>query len=124
MQAFFSEIADQLGCERDEAERLAVAVIATLEERLSLDDVLELEAELPDRVRELVHQIDKLLDLPDMDDHAFRARVMQRLNVTEEDAVRIVDAVVQALGHELSPRETRRIRGAMSRSRPPAARPA
>jgi len=47
MHAFFSEIADQLGCERDEAERLAVAVIATLEERLSIDDVLELQRERP-----------------------------------------------------------------------------
>lgn len=124
MHAFFSEIADQLGCERDEAERLAVAVIATLEERLSVEDVVELEAELPERVRELVHQLDKVLDLQEMDDHAFRMRVMQRLHVTEDDALRIVDAVVQALGHELSPRETRRIRGAMSRSRPAAARPA
>jgi len=104
------EISDELDCERDEAERLAVAVIATIEERIPMSDVVDLEAELPDRVLELMAQVDRILDLPGMNDEAFRTRVAHRLRMTDEDAERTIAAVLRALEHHLSPREVRRAR--------------
>ena len=104
------EISDELGCEADEAERLAVAVITTLEERIPVEDVPDLEAELPDRVRELMAQVDRILDLPWMDDEAFRTRVAHRLRMTQDDADRMIGVVLRALTTHLSPREVRRAR--------------
>ena len=112
------EIADELGCERDEAERFAVGVITTIEERMALDDVPDLEAELPDRVRELMAEVDVVLDLPRMDDEAFRTRVAHRLRMTVEDAARTIAAVLGALESCLSPRELRRARFPRLRSAP------
>jgi uncharacterized protein (DUF2267 family) len=104
------EIADELGCEQEEAERLAVAVIATIEERIPVGDVAELEAELPEPVRERVAQLDRILDLPRMNDEAFRTRVAHRLRMTADDAERTIAAVLRALSSCLSPRERRRAR--------------
>lgn len=104
------EVADELGCERDEAERLVVAVIATIEERIPVADVVELEAELPEHVRERMAEVDRIFDLPGMDDEAFRTRVAHRLRMTAEDADRTIDAVSRALTTCLSPRERRRAR--------------
>jgi uncharacterized protein (DUF2267 family) len=104
------EVAEELGCERDEAERLAVAVIATIEERIPVADVAELEAELPEHVRERMAEVDRILDVPGMDDEAFRTRVAHRLRMTLDDAERTITAVLRALSSCLSPRERRRAR--------------
>lgn len=104
------DVAEELGCERDEAERLTVAVIATIEERMPLSDVAELEAELPEPVRERMAEVERILDLPRMDDEAFRTRVAHRLQMTLEDAERTIAAVLHALTSCLSPREQRRAR--------------
>jgi uncharacterized protein (DUF2267 family) len=104
------EVADELGCERDEAERLVVAVIATIEERIPLDAVAELEAELPEHVRERMAEVDRIFDLPGMNDEAFRTRVAHRLRMTQEDTERTLNAVLRALTACLSPRERRRAR--------------
>lgn len=104
------DIAHELDCELWEAERLAVAVIATIEERIPLAEVPDLEAELPDRVRELMAQVDRILDLPGMNDDAFRTRVAHRLHMTHDDAEHVIDVVLRALGECLSPREVRRVR--------------
>lgn len=104
------EVAEELGCERDEAERLAVAVIATIEERIPVGDVAELEAELPEHVRERMAEVDRILDVPGMDDEAFRTRVAHRLRMTLDDAERTITAVLRALSSCLSPREWRRAR--------------
>ena len=109
VEHFIDEVAHELGCETAEAEKLAVAVVATLEERLPVDEVQDLEAELPQRVRELVAQLDRVLDLPGMDASVFYARVAQRSKMTHEDAERTVAAVMKALRAHLSPREARRI---------------
>ncbi len=108
-RSFVEHVADELDCELDEAERLAVAVITTLEERLPLDDLPELEAELPRRLRELVHASDRILDLPGLEGAAFVGRVAHKLRMTDDDAARAVDAVFAALRGHLSPREVRRV---------------
>lgn len=118
--ALIDEVAEELGCELDEAERLTVAVIATIEERISVDDVAELEAELPEHVREGVAQLDRILDLPGMNDEAFRTRVAHRLRMTQDDAERTIDAVLHALASCLSPREQRRARLPKPSVHPPA----
>jgi uncharacterized protein (DUF2267 family) len=104
------EIAEELACERDEAERLAIAVIATIEEQMPLSDVAELEAELPVEVQERMAEVERILDLPRMNDEAFRTRVAHRLRMTLDDAERSIDAVLRALSSCLSPREQRRAR--------------
>lgn len=104
------DVAEELGCERDEAERLAVAVITTIEERIPVDDVAELEAELPEHLRERMAEVDRILDVPGMDDEAFRTRVAHRLRMTLDDAERTITAVLRALSSCLSPRERRRAR--------------
>ena len=109
------EVADELGCEPEEAERLVVAVIATIEERIPLADVAELEAELPEHVRARVAELDRILDLPEMNDEAFRTRVAHRLRMTGEDTERTIAAVLRALESCLSPREMRRVRRASVR---------
>ena len=108
--SFIEDVADELGCETAEAERLAVAVVTTLEERLfSLENVEDLEAELPERLRELVGQVDRLLDLPAMDEKAFCARVARRLKTTEDDSEATIAGVFRVLRSHLSPREARRV---------------
>src|SRR5688500_3604563 len=104
------EVAEELGCERAEAERLVVAVVATIEERIPVGEVVELEAELPDHVRERMAEVDRLLDLPGMNDEAFRTRVAHRPRMTNEDGARTLTAVLRALEACLSPRERRRAR--------------
>lgn len=104
------EVAEELGCERAEAENLTVAVIATIEERIPVAEVAELEAELPEPLRERMAEVDRILDLPGMNDEAFRTRVAHRLRMTDEDAERTIAAVLRALESCLSPRERRRAR--------------
>jgi uncharacterized protein (DUF2267 family) len=104
------EVAQELGCELEEAERLAVAVIATIEERIPLADVPDLEAELPEHLRERMAEVERILDLPGMNDEAFRTRVAHRLRMTNDDAERTIAAVLHALESCLSPRERRRAR--------------
>lgn len=106
--SFVEHVATELDCELDEAERLAVAVVTTLEERLPLDEVQDLEAELPRHVRERVTSSDRILDLPGMNETAFVARVAHKLRMTTQDAERAVAAVFGALRAHLSPREARR----------------
>lgn len=106
--SFVDHVAAELDCERDEAERLAVAVITTLEERLPLEELPDLEAELPRRMRELVHASERILDLPGLEGEAFVARVAHKLRATDDDVARVVEAVYDALRRHLSPREVRR----------------
>lgn len=106
--SFVEHVASELDCGPDEAERLAVAVITTLEERLPVDEVQDLEAELPPHVRDLVSATPRILDLPDMDETAFVARVAHKLRMTTDDAENVVRAVFAALRAQLSPREVRR----------------
>jgi uncharacterized protein (DUF2267 family) len=115
------DVAEELGCEREEAERLVVGVIATIEEGIPVSEVAELEAELPEHVRERVAQLDRILDLPGMNDEAFRTRVAHRLRMTTDDVERIIAAVLGALEACLSPREWRRARLSRLSQHPPSA---
>jgi uncharacterized protein (DUF2267 family) len=113
--SFVEAIAAELSCEPDEAERLAVAVIATLEESLTHDDAEELDAELPARVRDLVARDPRLLDAPGMDMAMFVRRVAHRTGMTEDDAARTLAAVISVLREHVSPREARRIATRLAR---------
>lgn len=103
-EAFVRAVANEGGVPPETAERYIVAVIATLEARLSFTDVASLEAELPAILRNILHR-EPILDLPAMDEKELLARVRVRLKVTREEAVVITRAVLRALRANISPAE-------------------
>jgi uncharacterized protein (DUF2267 family) len=105
---FVRNIADAGGYTMDDAARYAVAVIATLEERLPIRDVCGLEAQLPSRLDEIL-SFEPLLGLPAMDRFQFRERVAARLGVTLEQAENIARTVFGVLRFRVSEGEARRV---------------
>ena len=92
----------------DDAESYAVAVVATLEERLPLDEVWGLEAQLPSRLAERLER-EPILDLPRMDGRQLCARVAIRLGVTEREAESIARVVFHVLRRRVSDGDARHI---------------
>jgi uncharacterized protein (DUF2267 family) len=90
------------------AERYIVAVIATLEARLSFTDVADLEAEFPQILREIL-QSEPILDLPEMDAQELLARIHARLGVSQDDAAVIARIVFAALRGGISAMEAARV---------------
>jgi uncharacterized protein (DUF2267 family) len=105
---FVRNIAEAGGYSMDAAARFAVAVIATLEERLPMRDVCGLEAQLPSRLDEIL-SFEPLLGLPSMDRHLFRQRVAERLGVTEDEAESIAKVVFGVLRMRISEGEARHV---------------
>jgi uncharacterized protein (DUF2267 family) len=105
---FIADVAEAGGFLPDQAEEYAVAVIATLEERLPLDEVFALEAHLPSRLDALLAE-EPILDLPDMDREQFSLRVAMRLGVSRVEAESITEAVFSVLRTRLSPAEVERV---------------
>jgi uncharacterized protein (DUF2267 family) len=99
---FVREIADAGGYAAEDADEYAVAVIATLEEKLPIVAVHHLEAQLPSTLDEKL-AYEPLLDLPGMDKAEFCERVATRLAVTLPEAeriARVVLGIVRALVSE------------------------
>lgn len=105
---FVRAVAEQGGYPVDDAEAYAVAVVATLEEKLPLRDVLGLEAQLPSRLAEMLER-EPILDLPAMDGGELCARVAIRLGVTATEAVSIARIVFRVLRLHVSPGEARHV---------------
>ncbi len=103
-ESFVRAVADEGGFPREDAESYIVAVIATLEARLSFTDVSGLEAELPAPLRETLH-FEPILDLPGMDDKELIARVRGRLHVTRDEAEILTRVVLRALRARISAAE-------------------
>lgn len=91
-----------------EAERHAVAVIATLEERLPIREVCTLEAQLPRRLDELLAFV-PLNGLPAMDRMQFVERVAARARVTYVQAETISRTVFAFLRSQISEGEIRHV---------------
>ena len=105
---FVRDVAEFGGYLPEQAEEYAVAVIATLEEKLPLSKVFALEAHLPTRL-DAVLALEPILDLPRMDRALFARRVGMRLAVSHVEAESITESVFSVLRTRLSAREARRV---------------
>jgi uncharacterized protein (DUF2267 family) len=112
-EAFVHAVAEEGGFSAEAAEKYIVAVIATLEARLSFTEVAALEAELP-RVLQDILDSEPILDLPAMDDKELFARVRARLGVSLEDAQLISRIVLRELRSRLSPGEAASVEAELS----------
>lgn len=110
---FLRSVAEEGGFDPDLAEDYLVAVISTLEARLSFKEVSGLEAELPYMLREILHN-EPILDLPAMDERELFARVRDRLGVTREEAENITRSVLRALRSHLSGDEIESVEAQLS----------
>jgi uncharacterized protein (DUF2267 family) len=102
---FVRNIADAGGYTMAEAELYAVAVIATLEERLSIRDVCDLEAQLPSRFDEIL-AFQPLVGMPAMTRDQFCERVAARAGVTDAQAEAISRTVFAVLRSRISDGES------------------
>ena len=98
-----------------EAERHAVAVIATLEERIPIREVCHLEAQLPKRLDELLAFV-PLNGLPAMDCMQFIERVAARAGVNYAQAESVARTVFAFLRSQISEGEVRHIEGQLPES--------
>lgn len=98
-----------------EAERHAVAVIATLEERIPIREVCNLEAQLPKRLDELLAFV-PLNGLPAMDRMQFIERVAARAGVNYAQAESVARTVFAFLRSQISEGEVRHIEGQLPAS--------
>lgn len=105
---FVRNIADAGGYSMPEAELYAVAVIATLEERLSIREVCDLEAQLPSRFDEIL-AFQPLVGMPAMDRPQFCERVAARAGVTDAQAEAVARTVFAVLRSRISEGEWRRV---------------
>jgi uncharacterized protein (DUF2267 family) len=112
-EAFVHSVAEAGGFAPEKAEEYIVAVIATLEARLSFTEVSELEAELPMVLRDILHG-EPILDLPGMDESELFARVRGRLHVSLEEARRITRIVLRELRSRISPAEAASVEAQLS----------
>ena len=91
-----------------EAERRAIAVIATLEERIPIREVLDLEAQLPSRLDELLAFV-PLNGLPSMDRIQFCERVAARARVSFGHAEEIAATVFAFVRSQISEGEAKHV---------------
>jgi uncharacterized protein (DUF2267 family) len=105
---FIRNLASAGGYTIPEAERRAIAVIATLEERIPIREVYDLEAQLPSRLDELLAFV-PLNGLPAMDRVQFCERVAARARVSYGQAEEIAATVFAFLRERISEGEARHV---------------
>lgn len=105
---FLDDVERAGGYTRRFADEAIVAVVATLEERMSLAEVLDLEAQLPSKLEALL-RAEPILDLPSMTGDELVARVAMRLGVTNDEARAVTRVVFGALRAVLPATEARRV---------------
>jgi uncharacterized protein (DUF2267 family) len=107
---FVREVATAGGYTKADAERYAIATIATLEERLPIADVCALEAQLPSRLDQIL-AFQPLLGLPKMDRELFFKRLADRLEMPSNQVEEIGRIVFGVLRKYISPGESRHVEG-------------
>jgi len=105
---FVQRVADAGGYSIADAKRNAVAVIATLEERLPIREVCNLEAQLPTRLDSLL-AFEPLNGLPAMDRAQFCERVAARAGVTSAEAESVAGTIFAVLRSLIAGGEVRHV---------------
>jgi uncharacterized protein (DUF2267 family) len=102
--AFIDEIGRLGQVASDTAEAAAVSVLAILEERIPIEEVLDLEAQLPSRLRDLLEarRVQEGWMLRRFDRPEFLHRIAEELGVSEKEAERLARVVFQALQERVS----------------------
>jgi uncharacterized protein (DUF2267 family) len=105
---FVKDVAARGGFSLEDAEDFSISVVATLEERLTLPEVLDLEAQLPTLLKELLDD-EPILDIPRMHKAEFCARVASRLELLPDQVEPIVRVVFDVLRARISEGEAHHV---------------
>ncbi len=100
---FLDDLASDTGWSRDDADRFARAVVATLEERLVGGEADDLAAQLPSRLRERIRTEDVGRPDPQMTVDEFLGRVSSRADAPIDDVEKIVRFVFRAVRAHVTP---------------------
>lgn len=100
---FLDDLASDAGWSRDDADRFARAVVATLEERLVGGEADDLAAQLPSRLRERIRTEDVGRPDPQMTVDEFLGRVSSRADAPIDDVEKIVRFVFRAVRAHVTP---------------------
>lgn len=99
--SFLRSVASATGLPEAEAERCAIAVVATLEERLPMREVCDLEAQLPSRFDDVLG-LQPIVRVPFMDKAQFCERVSARTGLTPAEAEGMARRVFAVLRSRIS----------------------
>ena len=104
---FIDEISRTGRIASDTAEAAAVSVLAILEQRIPIEEVLDLEAQLPSHLRDLLEarRLQEGWLLRRFDRPEFLHRVAEELGVSDKRAEYLTRVVFQALQERVSPGE-------------------
>lgn len=100
---FLDDLASDAGWSRDDADRFARAVVATLEERLVGGEADDLAAQLPSRLRERIRTEDVGRPDPQMTVDEFLGRVSSRADAPIDDVEKIVRFVFRTIRAHVTP---------------------
>lgn len=100
---FIDDLTGDTGWSRDEADRFARAVVATLEERLVGGEAQDLSAQLPSRLRERLREEDVGRPDPEMTTDEFLGRVAERLDIPVDEVEAIVRYVFRTVRSHVTP---------------------
>lgn len=106
--AFLRSVAVATELPDAEAERCALAVVATLEERLPLREVFDLEAQLPSRFDDIL-ALQPMVGLPWMDKVQFCERVGARAGLTPAEAETVALTIFAVIRSKVSAGEARHV---------------
>ncbi len=112
-KAFINELRQPGDMEQGDAERAAVAVLSALENRIHPDESQDMEAQLPQKLRELLaHCRHGKEEAPQrFDKEAFIDRVAAELDVTPEQAESVARRVFATVRDQISEGESQNIEG-------------
>lgn len=106
---FIDDLTADTGWSRDDADRYARAVVATLEERLVGGEASDLAAQLPARLRERLDIEDVGRPDPAMTTDEFLGRVAARTDALVDEVDAIVACVFRTLRAHVTPGQARHV---------------
>jgi uncharacterized protein (DUF2267 family) len=110
--AFMREVQEHVPVPRDEAERIVLAVIGTLEQRLISTEATDLEAQLPSLLQDLLQaSYEPTGRRPrDIDKKSFIATIADRLEISPEQAEEWARGVFRTLENRVSAGEIEQVK--------------
>lgn len=112
-KAFLRDLSGRGGFTEEFAESAAVSVLCTLEQRIMGQEVADMEAQLPSRLRELLQRCERHAGKPSekFNRQEFVRRVCDDLNLPEDRAESVIRAVFTSVRNHLSEGEAEDVGG-------------